>query len=346
MNGIIFNINHDQKMINDIVRIYNARQEARFMDSDSPVSLIREGEIMIQRFSDNEITTQFQTSVRDRNVFLVCSTSDSDSIMMLALAIDAARRASARKVILVLPYYGYSRQDRRDGYRGAIGAKVVANILTMNGNVDGIISVDLHANQIEGYFNNTPVEHIAGVEVLFDDLSEYIEKDELISICSPDSGGVKRAQKFFNLLLEDHEITNLNMVTMAKIRDKANSVGEMYLMGDVENRHVIIVDDMVDTAGTLMKASKILKENGAKKITVVFTHPVLSGKAYDNLYKSDIDTIITTNSLLMDEKGFEKLSKKKTVRVVSLSNILAKYIEIVNQGISRSKLIEEHKYSK
>lgn len=335
MSGIIFNINQDEEMVDDIVRIYNESQENKFHEFNTPVSLIRKGEINIQRFSDNEITTQYETSVRDRNVFLICSTSDSDTIMMLALAIDAARRASAKKVILVLPYYGYSRQDRRDGYRGAIGAKVVANILTMNNDIDGLITVDLHANQIEGYFNNTPVEHIGGFEALFNNVQDLIDDGEMVSICSPDAGGVKRAQKFFNGLLDNKKISDINLVTIAKIRDKANSVGEMFLTGDVSNRHVIIVDDMVDTGGTLSKASKELKARGASKITVVFTHPVLSGNAYSNLGKSEIDNLITTNSLPFNwEKVTGKL-KQKNIKVVSLAEILAKYIEVVNKGTSR-----------
>jgi ribose-phosphate pyrophosphokinase len=255
-----------------------------------PVDLI--GELKIVTFSDGEISPQFMESVRDQKVFLVSSTITPQRILTLLLAIDAAKRASASEVIAIIPYFGYSRQDRREGSRGAIGAKLMADMIQTAG-ADQLISIDLHSEQIQGFFD-MPVNMIPG-HIAFWPFSKSLPNDEYV-VCSPDAGGVKRANKFYHKFLQRFPDTNFAM--LSKLRDKPNSIERMDLIGDVAGRHVIIVDDMVDTAGTLTNAARILKENGASRVTAIIAHGVLSGLGHERIEKSEwLDKLIITDSI-------------------------------------------------
>jgi ribose-phosphate pyrophosphokinase len=250
------------------------------------------GTLKIDRFSDGEISPQFMESVRDQKVFLVSSTISPEKILTLLLAIDAAKRASASEVIAIIPYFGYSRQDRREGSRGAIGAKLMADLIQTAG-ADQLISIDLHSEQIQGFFN-IPVNMIPG-HIAFWPFSKSLPADEYV-ICSPDAGGVKRANRFYHKFLQRFPDTNFAM--LSKLRDKPNSIERMDLIGDVVDRHVIIVDDMVDTAGTLTNAARILKESGARKVTAIIAHGVLSGVGHERIETSEwLDELVITDSI-------------------------------------------------
>ena len=270
------------------------------------------GKKTFTRFSDGEFVTSFDETVRGEHVFIVQSTfPPSDNLMELLMMIDAAKRASAYKVVAVIPYFGFARQDRKDRPRVAIGAKLVANLLCAAG-VDRIMTMDLHADQIQGFFD-IPVDHLYGSTVL----APYIRslKLENLAIASPDIGGSKRANswaKFFDS----------GLVICHKTRERPNEVADMKVIGDVEGKNVVIVDDMIDTAGTICKASSILKEKGALSVRAVATHAVLSGKAYENIEKSALDEVIFTDSIPLHQE----CSK---IKVISVADMFAETIRNV-----------------
>ena len=263
-------------------------------------------------FSDGEFATAYDETVRGDHVFIVQSTfPPSDNLMELLMMIDAAKRASAYKVVAVIPYFGFARQDRKDRPRVAIGAKLVANMLHAAG-VDRIMTMDLHADQIQGFFD-IPVDHLYGSSVL----APYIRSLNLdnLAIASPDIGGSKRANswaKFFDS----------GLVICHKTRERPNEVADMKVIGDVEGKNVVIVDDMIDTAGTICKASSILKEKGALSVRAVATHAVLSGKAYENIEKSALDEVIFTDSIPLHQE----CSK---IKVISVADMFAETIRNV-----------------
>lgn len=276
-------------------------------------------------FSDGECAPQIEESVRGQKVFIIGSTNNND-IMETLLTIDAVKRAAADSIVIVLPYYGYARQDRKDGIRGPVGAKVVADLLQAAG-ASEIISIDLHAAQIQGFFN-IPFDHIEGHAIFSKKLKALIEArpNEEFVVCTPDQGGFQRASKMAEKL-------NLSMVAINKHRDKPNSIGSMELIGNVKGKHVIIVDDMCDTAGTLCKAADYLIENGASHVTAVCTHPVLSGPALQRI--KDCDSL--TNMLIsdtIDPSGSRSLPSK--IITVSSARMLAKVISriVTKQSIN------------
>ncbi len=245
------------------------------------------GKINIQEFSDGEFEPILEQSVRGSRVFLIGSTfPPADNLLELLLMIDAAKRASAKSITVVIPYYGLARQDRKDRPRAPIGAKLVANLLTAAG-ATRIMTMDLHADQIQGFFE-IPVDHLYASTIFID----YIQSLQLenITIASPDMGGAKRAKNYAGHL-------GAEVVICYKERKKANVVEEMLLIGDVKDRNVILIDDMIDTAGTLCKAADILIANGAKSVRAMATHPVLSGKAYENIENSKISEVIVTDTI-------------------------------------------------
>jgi ribose-phosphate pyrophosphokinase len=290
-----------------------------------PAALL--GEMKVDTFSDGEISPQFKESVRDQKVFLVSSTVSPEKILTLLLAIDAAKRASASEVIAVIPYFGYSRQDRREGPRGAIGAKLMADLLQTAG-ADQLISIDLHSEQIQGFFD-IPVNMIPG-HIAFWPFSKTLPTDEYV-ICSPDAGGVKRANKFYHKFLQRFPDTNFAM--LSKLRDKPNSIERMDLIGDVAGRHVIIVDDMIDTAGTLTNAARILKENGARKVSAIIAHGVLSGIGHERVETSDwLDKLVITDSIEQREN--------LKIEVVSCAPVIAAAIEAIVSSASMDSHLE------
>ncbi len=279
------------------------------------------GAIELQKFSDGEMAPYYNESIRGANVFLIQSTmAPSDNLVELCLMIDAAKRASAYKAIAVIPYFGYARQDRKDKPRIAIGAKMVANILTAVG-ADRIMTLDLHAGQIQGFFD-IPVDHLNG-SALFVPYLRSLNLDNLL-FASPDVGGVKRTRSFAQHF-------NSEMVVIDKQRKKANEVAEMTIIGNVEGKNVVLVDDLVDTGGTLCKAAKIIMEQGAKSVRAVCTHPVLSGNAYENINNSVLDELVVSDSIPLQQQSDK-------IRVLTVAELFAKAIDNVTSDGSISQL--------
>src|SRR5216684_1555077 len=245
------------------------------------------GKITIQYFSDGEIQPVFDESIRGDMVFLVQSTyAPSDNIMELLLMIDAARRASAYKVVAVIPYYGYARQDRKDKPRVAIGSKLVANMLVAAG-ADRVITMDLHAPQIQGYFD-IPVDHLDSSAIFI----PYIEqlKVENLTFAAPDVGSANRIREISSYF-------NAEMVICDKHRKRANEIASMVVIGEVADRDVVLIDDICDTGGTLVKAAGLLKEKGARSVRALCTHPVLSGNAYSNIENSVLEEMVVCDTI-------------------------------------------------
>lgn len=264
------------------------------------------GKLSIQRFADGEISPNYLESVRGDYIFLVQSTySPGDNLMELLLMIDAAKRASAYKVIAVLPYYGYARQDRKDRPRVAIGSKLVANMLTAAG-ADRIVTMDLHAPQIQGYFD-IPVDHLDSHAVFI----PYIEKLQLknLTFAAPDVGATNRIREIASYF-------NADMVICDKHRKRANEIASMRLIGDVEGRDVVIIDDICDTGGTLAKCAALIKEKGASSVRAMITHPLLSGKAYENIESSVLEELVVCNTIPL-----KKESPK--IKVISVAELFA-----------------------
>src|SRR5574338_1404058 len=262
------------------------------------------GKISIQRFSDGEIQPTFLESIRGDYVFLIQSTfSPSDNLMELLLMIDAARRASADKIIAVLPYYGYARQDRKDKPRVAIGSKLVANLLTAAG-ADRVITMDLHAPQIQGFFD-IPVDHLDSSAIFI----PYIEqlKLENLTFAAPDVGSTNRVREISSYFEAD-------MVICDKHRKRANEIASMVVIGDVEDRDVVVIDDICDTGGTLAKSAALLKDKGARSVRALITHPVLSGKAYENIENSVLEELVVCDTIPL--RG--QCSKIKVISVAEL----------------------------
>ena len=282
------------------------------------------GQLLITKFSDGEFAVSYEESVRGRDVFLVQSTfPNSDNLMELLLMIDAAKRASARTINAVIPYFGWARQDRKDKPRVSIGAKLVADLLSAAG-VNRVITMDLHADQIQGIFN-VPVDHLYASNVLL----PYLKSLELPDLCiaSPDVGGSKRANTYAKFL-------GCPLVLCNKTRARANVVSSMQIIGDVEGKNVVIVDDMVDTAGTITKAADIMKEAGAKTVRACASHCVMSGPASERVQNSALEEIVFTDSIPYTQRCCQGTP-------LSLADLFAETIRRVinNQSISSQYLI-------
>ena len=244
--------------------------------------------VRTQKFSDGEFTVSIEETVRGKEVIIVQSTfPPSDNLLELLMLIDAAKRASAKRIVAVMPYFGFARQDRKDKPRVAIGAKLVANMLMAAG-VNRIITMDLHADQIQGFFE-VPVDHLYGSTLFLPWLENNIAKDDLC-IATPDTGGTKRASTYAKHL-------GVDMAICYKQRKVANQVENMTVIGDVKGKNVVIVDDMCDTAGTLTKAADLMMEHGALSVRAICTHPVLSGPAYERIANSSLAELIVTDSI-------------------------------------------------
>jgi ribose-phosphate pyrophosphokinase len=282
------------------------------------------GRIDFRMFSDGEFEVAFDETVRGAHVFIIQSTfPPMENLFELLLLIDAAKRASAYKIIAVIPYFGFARQDRKDKPRCSIGAKLVANLLTAAG-VDRVMTLDLHADQIQGFFD-LPVDHLYASAIFVPYLKSL--KLENLVIAAPDMGGAKRANTYSSFL-------ETNLVVSHKVRKVENAVDNITVIGDVQGKNVVIVDDMVDTAGTITKAAEIMMERGAKSVRVVATHAVLSGPAYERIENSSIIEFITSNSIPLRQK-----TDKFTV--LSIASIFADVIKKVytHQSISDNFII-------
>ena len=272
------------------------------------------GDSTVLEFSDGEFQPAYNESIRGCTVFIIQSTfPPADNLMELLLMIDAAHRASAHRVIAVMPYFGWARQDRKDRPRVSIGAKMVANLLRAAG-VDRIMTMDLHADQIQGFFD-IPVDHLYAS--IFVPYMQSLNIENL-SIAAPDMGGAKRANAYSQHL-------NAPMIISHKQRERPNVVGKMTAIGDVVDRNIIIVDDMIDTAGTITKAADMFMERGARSVRAAVTHPLLSGPAYDRINKSALQEVIVTDTIPL--KQGEDLSK---FTVLSVADIFADVIERVH----------------
>ena len=273
------------------------------------------GQMNIQHFADGEFAVSYEESIRGRDVFLVQSTfPNSDNLMELLLMIDAAKRASAHSVIAVIPYFGWARQDRKDKPRVSIGAKLIADMLSTAG-IDRLITMDLHADQIQGFFD-VPVDALYASGIFI----PYIKslKIEDLSIAAPDMGGAKRANTYAKLL-------GTPIIISHKERAKANVVGKMTAIGEVEGRNILIVDDMIDTAGTICMAADMLMSRGAKSVRAAITHPVLSGPAYERINDSALEEVIVTDTIpLNPDKDLHKFT------VLTIADMFADVIERVH----------------
>ena len=282
------------------------------------------GNLNIMHFADGEFAVSYEESIRGRDVFLVQSTyPNSDNLMELLLMIDAAKRASAKSIVAVIPYFGWARQDRKDKPRVSIGAKLVADLLSVAG-IDRLITMDLHADQIQGFFD-IPVDHLYASAV-FVPYIESLKLDNLV-IAAPDVGGSKRASSYAKYF-------NVPLVLCNKQRLKANEVASMQIIGDVKGKNVVLIDDMVDTAGTITKAADIMMEAGATSVRAIASHCVMSGPASDRVQASALVEMVFTDSI-----PYGNLSPK--VKQLSIADLFAETIRRVeeNESISSQYLI-------
>lgn len=288
------------------------------------------GKLITSRFSDDEIQVEIEENVRNRDIFIIQSTCQpaNDNIVELMLIIDALRRSAANKITAVIPYFGYARQDRRPrSARVPITAKVVADILS-NVGIDHILTIDLHADQIQGFFT-IPVDNIYASPLLLGDI--WRRGYEKLMIVSPDVGGVVRARAIAKML------GDLDLAIIDKRRPEANVSVVMNIIGDVKGRSCVLVDDLVDTAGTLCKAADALKQNGAKRVMAYCTHAVLSGKAIENISNSSIDELVVTDSIPLSQNAKEC----GKIRQISVAELLAETITRMHNGESVSSLYME-----
>jgi len=279
------------------------------------------GAIVIQKFSDGEIVPFYKESVRGHDVFIIGSMfGDSANIIELLLMIDAAKRASAKYVTVVVPYFGYARQDRKDRPRIAIAAKLMANLLTAAG-TDRIMTCDLHAGQIQGFFD-IPVDHLYGSYIFIPYLQE-IDIENLL-FASPDVGGTKRVRAYASHF-------GAEMVICDKYRNRPNEIGEMRVIGTVTGKDVVLVDDIIDTGGTLSKAADIIMKEGAKSVRAICTHPILSGKAFENIENSALEKLVVTDTIPLRRES-------KKIEVLSVAQMFATCIRKTHKHESINSL--------
>jgi len=305
-------------------KIFACKQSEKLAKDISTSFGIPLGNVITSTYSDGEFQPSFEESVRGNRVFIIGSTHpNSDHLMEMLLMLDAAKRASARHITAVLPYFGWARQDRKDKPRVPIAAKLIAKMLETAG-ATRIITMDLHADQIQGFFEK-PVDHLFASTIFL----PYLKKLNLdnITIASPDMGGSKRAYAYSKALESD-------VVICYKQREKANIISHMELIGDVQGKNVVLVDDMVDTAGTLTKAADLMIERGASSVRAICTHPILSGNAYEKLEKSKLDELIVTDSIPLKQQS-------NKIKVLTCSNLFADVMKSVhfNKSISSKFLM-------
>jgi ribose-phosphate pyrophosphokinase len=282
----------------------------------------------VKKFSDHEIFVEIKENVRGEDIFVIQSTSfpANDHIMELLIAIDALRRASAKRITAVIPYFGYARQDRKVAPRTPISAKLVANLLTSAG-VDRVLTIDLHAGQIQGFFD-IPVDNLYGAPVFIEDIKKNYLLENLV-IVSPDVGGLVRARAIAKKI-------NSQLAIVDKRRPQAGVSEVMNIIGDVENLECIIVDDMVDSGGTLCNAAEALLERNAKSVSAYITHGVLSGNAYQKIANSKLKNLVITNSI---EASINTLSVKN-IKIINIASLLGKAISSISQEKSVSTLFD------
>ncbi len=276
------------------------------------------GNVVVTDFSDGEFQPSFEENIRGRDVFIVQSTfPPADNLLELLMLIDAARRASAKRIVAVIPYFGLARQDRKDKPRVSVASKLVANLLTAAG-VQRIVTIDLHADQIQGFFD-VPVDHIYASSIFTSYIKE-LNLPELI-MASPDTGGTRRAAAYAKHL-------NTGFVICYKQRSKPNEIGKMELVGDVEGKNVVIIDDIIDTAGSITKAGNLIMERGAESVRAFCTHPVFSGEAYERIENSKFSEVVVTDTIPL-----RKESSK--IKVLSTAELFA---EVINRALKTKSI--------
>jgi ribose-phosphate pyrophosphokinase len=276
------------------------------------------GNVVVTDFSDGEFQPSFEENIRGRDVFIVQSTfPPADNLLELLMLIDAARRASAKRIVAVIPYFGLARQDRKDKPRVSVASKLVANLLTAAG-VQRIVTIDLHADQIQGFFD-VPVDHIYASSIFTSYIKE-LNLPELI-MASPDTGGTRRAAAYAKHL-------NTGFVICYKQRSKPNEIGRMELVGDVKGKNVIIIDDIIDTAGSITKAGNLIMERGAASVRAFCTHPVFSGEAYERIENSQFSEVVVTDTIPL-----KKESNK--IKVLSTASLFA---EVINRALKTKSI--------
>lgn len=300
-------------------KVFTCTQSTELAEEIAAAYGVKLGNVITSTYSDGEFQPSYEESIRGTRIFIIGSTHpEPRNLMEMLLMIDAAKRASARHITAVMPYFGWARQDRKDKPRVPIAAKLIAKMLEAAG-ATRIITMDLHADQIQGFFEK-PVDHLFASTIFLPYLRS-LNLDNL-TIASPDMGGSKRAYAYSKALKSD-------VVICYKQRAKANVISHMELIGDVTGKNVVLVDDMVDTAGTLTKAADLMMERGAKSVRAICTHPVLSGSAYERLENSKLEELIVTNSIPLKQKS-------KKLRVLSCADLFAEVMYNVhhNQSIS------------
>jgi ribose-phosphate pyrophosphokinase len=305
--------------MNPTAKLFTCRSSAKLAQEISEAYGQALGSVAMTQFSDGEFQPCFEETVRGGRVFLINSTNPpAENLFELLQLIDAAKRASAKHITAVIPYYGYARQDRKDKPRVPIGAKLVANLLNAAG-ATRIMTMDLHADQIQGFFE-VPVDHIYSSSLFLPDIEKL--NLENLTIASPDMGGSKRANAYGNQL-------SAEVVICYKQRKKANVIDKMTVIGDVKDRNVVLLDDMIDTGGTLVKAADMLMEEGARSVRAYCTHPVLSGNAYERIENSALQELVVTNTIPLRQETDK-------IRVISIANLFAQVMKKVHNHESIS----------
>ncbi len=312
--------NHDQLML------FSGNSNPALAKEVAQLLNVKLGEVLVGRFPEGEIHVQIRENIRGKDVFLLQSTCNSpnDYLMELLILVDAARRASARRITAVLPFYGYARQDRKDRPRVPITAKLVANLLVSAG-ADRVLTMDLHSGQIQGFFD-IPVDHLYSINIM----GQYLKKKKLknLVVVSPDVGGIKMARAYSKLL-------NSSLAIVDKRREDAAKTSVMNIIGEVKGKNVVIVDDLISTGGSVAEAAKALKANGALDIYVVAVHPVLAGPAIERLQGAPIKELIVSNTIpLSDNKKIKKITQ------LSVAPLLADAIARIHYNASVSELFK------
>lgn len=328
IESVLISLDGRTKLANTIVKSVNKH----FGTIEKNINL---DNVNSQKFSDGELCVDFQNSIRGKRVYLLSSPNNSDEIMKMNLALDAAKRAAAKEIIMILPYFPYARQDKKDQSRGPIGAKIIVEMIENRG-ATGVITYDLHADQIQGFFN-IPITHLEGKNVFDSYISKIYDEDTILSSC--DAGGVKRVKRMVSRLKETYSI-DINYVVIDKVRVKANSVESVTIIGDVKNKDVVIIDDMIDTFGSADKAIDGLIDAGAKSVRMIASHGVLSGPALDRISVSKLTELIISDSLEL------KIPKNHPVRdkikVISLAEQIAYAICSINSSTSFHNIISNN----
>ena len=309
------------------MKIFSGKSNPRLSEKIAQLLGVSLGKIELDTFSDGELRVAFKENVRGENVFLIQSTNPpAENLMELLLMLDAAKRASAKTVTAIIPYYGYSRQDRKDRPRVPISARMILDLIAVAG-VDRMVTMDLHSPQIQG-FTNVPFDNLYSRIVLFNKLKEYNLGTSNGVVLAPDIGSAKMSQSYAKKL-------GIGFALIDKRRPKHNVAEVVNLIGELNNKHVFIIDDMIDTAGTICNASETAMENGAKSVVAIATHPVLSGPAIARLKKAPIDKIIVSDTIAInDNKVFDKLE------VISVAEVFSEAVNRIDKGHSISELFK------